>query len=151
MLMGAGEAGYVSSLNQLVARLELSARVHFVPLVAPDHVVANARAADLGVVLTQPVSLGYYGSLPNKLFQYLAAGLPVVASHFPELNQIVLGGDVGVACDPRDPQAIAAAIQQVIRDRARHDRLRRNALASAERFNWATESAKLLEIARSLT
>ena len=51
VLMGAGEGDYVSSLKQLVARLELSARVRFVPLVPPDQVVANARAADLGVVL----------------------------------------------------------------------------------------------------
>lgn len=151
VLMGEGQMSYVSSLKELVQRLQLSSRVRFVPLVAPEHVIANSKSADVGVVLAQPASLSYYGSLPNKLFQYLAAGLPVVASHFPELNQIVSGYDVGVTCDPSDPRAIADAIHQVIRDPVRHEQLRSNALATAETFNWATESAKLLEVVGSLT
>lgn len=151
VLMGDGDASYVSSLRELVDEMGVGSRAHFLPLVPPDQVVVNARSADLGVTMTQPASLSYRAVLPNKLFQYLAAGLPVLASEFPELTQIVRGHDVGVTCDPSDPQAIAAAIREVTRDPARYAELRRNALACSETFNWATESSKLLRIVESLT
>ncbi len=151
VLMGTGNARYVSSLQQLASRLGVTQRVHFLAPVPPDQVVANARSADLGVVVPQPVSLNFEVSLPNKLFQYLAAGLPVVASDFPELARVIVGHDVGVTCDPGDPQAIVGAIREVTGDPFRNEALRMNAHASCETFNWTRESSKLLATVQGLT
>ena len=150
-VMGEGEVRYVRSLRERADKAGVSERVHFLPLVPPDQVVMNARSADLGLVMSQPASFTHFNSLPNKLFQYLAAGLPVIASEFPELARIVVGHDVGVVCDPRDPRAIADAIREVTVDPVRHAELSANARATAESFNWVRESSKLLKIVEGLT
>jgi glycosyltransferase involved in cell wall biosynthesis len=93
--------------------------------------------------------LNAYLSTPNKLFESLAAGVPVVTSDIPERRRIVMedpAGPLGVVCDPTDPAAVAEAIRSIINLDA-HDRenLRRRCLLAAhERWNWETESKTLL-------
>jgi glycosyltransferase involved in cell wall biosynthesis len=84
--------------GELEAELREGARgcanIHVVPAVAPDQVVAFARDANVGLVGVEDICLSYRYSLPNKLFEYLAAGLPVIAPCYPEIAK-VLGASVG--------------------------------------------------------
>ena len=104
-----------------------------------------AASATVGVSIVQPASLSYRLALPNKLFQYMAAGIPVVASDFPDVRQVVEGSGAGVVVDPVDPRAVAAAIRRLIDDptlarsmgSAGHRAVR-------ERFNWQQSAQELL-------
>ena len=116
------------------------------PAVPTDDVVRWAAGADVGLALIQNVSLSYFLSLPNKLFEYVAAGLPVVASDFPELRGVVEGRGLGVVCPPDDRDAIARAIAWTLDDPERHARLRAAARAAAAELTWDRESRILVEL-----
>ncbi|HET8777902.1 MAG TPA: glycosyltransferase, partial [Candidatus Limnocylindria bacterium] len=126
-------------------------RVHVLPPVASSEVIDVAASADIGVSPIVPSCLNYRYSLPNKLFQYMAAGLPVVASDFPQVREVVEGAGCGVVVDTRRPAEIARAINDVLADpdeaRAMGERGRR---AVQERFNWATSAQALLDVYRRL-
>lgn len=91
-------------------------------------------------------------AVPNKLFEYMAAGLPVVASNFPFWKQFVEDIGSGVMVDPLDPQSIADGILEIISD-PEHAKQMGEAGANAvrERFNWDAEAEKLVGLVQSLT
>jgi len=144
VLMGWGplEAG----LRSLVKKEGLERRVYFTGPVAPDRVVYYGMSASVGVVIVLHTSLNNYYATPNKLYEYISAGLPVVSSDFPALKEVVEGYGLGYTFDPDEPESIAAAINRVLADDQRYDTMRKNALEAARIFNWEIESKKLLDI-----
>ncbi|MCW3016778.1 MAG: glycosyl transferase group 1, partial [Solirubrobacterales bacterium] len=105
-------------LDALVAETGLNDRVHFVASVPLAELLAHTAEADVGVTLLQDTCENHRLALPNKLFEYLAAGVPVVASALPELSGIVHARGVGATVDQDDPVAVAAGIAHVIAARA---------------------------------
>lgn len=100
--------------------------------------------ASVGLVVLHPEP-NYVDSYPVKMFEYMAAGLPVVASDFPFWRQFVEDVGSGIMVNPHDPQSIADAIMDVIGD---PDRARQmydaGSRAVQEHFNWDVEAAKLI-------
>jgi glycosyltransferase involved in cell wall biosynthesis len=130
-------------------------RFHVLDAVPPAELVPWVASADVGVMAIQPSTLNHRLSTPNKLFECLAAGTPVVASDFQEMRRIVLDdpdGPLGEVCDPVAPQAIAAAIRRLLdlAPEAMADLRARCLQAARERWNWETESRALLELYRDL-
>ena len=131
------------------------ARVHVLPSVPPDRLAEWVAAADIGAMPNQPRTANERLSTPNKLFESLAVGLPVVSSDFPERRTIVMddpAGPLGALCEPTDIGSIAAAIRSIL-DLGPVERadLRARCLRAAhERWNWETESAKLVALYASL-
>lgn len=149
VLLGPAEPGLPERLAALAGELGAADRVHVVPPVATSEVVAYARSADVGVAPIQNAGLSYFYSLPNKLFEYVHAGLPVVASDFPEMARLVSDHELGATCDPDDPESIARAIAYVLDD-ARHERLAANARATARELTWERESARYVAAIEAL-
>jgi glycogen(starch) synthase len=147
VMMGPGSHGYRDELTALATELGVAGRIGFLPPVPPAEIRRYALGADVGVVMHQAVSLSYRYALPNKLFDYLHAGLPVVVSDLPEIGAVVTDNRVGATCDPADPASIAAAIDRVTAD----PELRANVEAAAPRYTWEVEGAKLLALAASMT
>jgi glycosyltransferase involved in cell wall biosynthesis len=119
--------------------------------VAPEQVVYYCMSASLGVVIYQNTGLNNYYTAPNKLYEYMQAGLPVASSDFPALKEVVEGYDLGCTFDPEEPESIAEAINLVLAYGQRYDTMRRNALEAAKIFNWENESRKLLDIYERLS
>jgi glycosyltransferase involved in cell wall biosynthesis len=138
-------------LVEMIADSRYDGRLHLLPAVPPDDLLPWVASADVAVVAIQPSTLNHRLSTPNKLFEALAAGVPVVASDFPEMRRIVLDpgfGPLGEVCRPGDVEDVARAIRAVV-ERAPGDRmaLRLRCLRAAhERWNWETEVARLLEL-----
>ncbi len=149
VLMGWGDLE--TELRGLVKKKGLERRVYFTEPVAPDRVVYYCMSASVGVVIYLRTSLNNYYATPNKLYEYISAGLLVVSSDFPALKEVVEGYGLGFTFDPEEPESIAAAINWVLGDEQRYDTMRKNALEAARIFNWETESKKLLEIYRRLS
>lgn len=110
-------------------------------------VLARSRA---GIVTFYPLP-NHVDAQPNKMFEYMSAGVPVIASHFPLWREIVEGNDCGVCVDPLDPAAIAAAIDRIVGDPALAKRMGANGRQAVEdRYNWAAEELKLQDFYLSL-
>ena len=101
------------------------------------------RRAMAGLVTLHPV-VNYLDALPVKMFEYMAAGLPVIASRFPLWQEIVEGNQCGVCVDPGNPAAIAAAIDHFCRHPHIARRMGENGRRAVHtRYNWGSEAAKL--------
>ncbi len=147
-IMGWGEEE--GRLRELAAGPSVAGRVHFLPPVEPDEVMAWVASADASIMVNQPTTLNERLSTPNKLFESLAAGTPVVSSDFPERRRIVLDdplGPLGAVCDPVDAAAIAAAAHSIMfLDATAAASLRaRCAQAARERYSWESQLPTLLE------
>jgi glycosyltransferase involved in cell wall biosynthesis len=146
VLMGYGNRDYMQCLEDVAAKAQVAPRFSFFGPVSPDEVAAYAADADLGVAPIENACLSYYYCSPNKLFEYIAAGLPVIASDFPELRRVVHDYDIGCTFDPADPQDIARAVQTVLSRPDRLREMRENAKRAAGAFNWENESQKLVAL-----
>jgi glycosyltransferase involved in cell wall biosynthesis len=98
--------------------------------------------ATAGLCLIQPVCRSYELTLPNKLFEYAAAGVPVLASNMPVLAGVVRREGLGEVVDHSDPRGIAAALQRLV-EPLRWSAAAQQSRAFALRNDWASESQLL--------
>src|SRR5262249_55851446 len=120
-------------------------RLHLLPPVRSSEVVNAARGADAGIWTLPKLSKNFYYALPNKIFEYMAAGLPFIGAAFPEVKAIVDRYEVGTTFDPYDPHSVAAALQR-LSDPEYHARCRRNIPAALEGLNADQEWLKLVRL-----
>lgn len=146
--------GYGSNepdLRRLVDELGVPGRVFMVEPVDMADLVDAAREADIGVVPYTAYSPGYYYASPNKLFEYMFAGLAIAVSDLPFLEKIVRDQDLGVVFDPKNPRHIAEQLNALAGHPARLRACRENATRVArERFNWDHEGGTLVHLYRDL-
>jgi glycosyltransferase involved in cell wall biosynthesis len=107
--------------------------------------------ADVGLVLFQPAP-NHVASQPTKMFEYMEAGLPVVASDFPLWREFLVETRSGVVVDPKDPTAIAVGIAGLLDDPTRAAWMGQNGRATVEaKQNWESEARKLVDLYRMIT
>lgn len=151
VLMGYGHEDYISQLKKHINREHLSSRVFFFGPVAPELVTKYAASADIGAAPIKNSCLSYYYCSPNKVFEYIGAGLPVVGSDFPEIRKIINSYKLGKTFKPDDPKDIAKAITEVLSDVREYKTMVQNSLMAAKQFNWENEEKKFMKIYSSLS
>lgn len=108
--------------------------------------VAEVLQRSVGGLVTFLPAPNHIDAQPNKMFEYMSAGVPVIASHFPLWREIIEGNQCGVCVDPLNPKAIAEAIDYLIQNPAEAEKMGRNGQQAVEqKYNWNIEEAKLLE------
>ena len=103
-------------------------------------------SADIGVALIQNVCRSYYFALPNKLFEYIHAGIPMVGSNLPEIARVITTYQVGEVANPDDPVDVAAAIRRLLDDPERYARARANTARAVQVFSWEREGKRLVDL-----
>lgn len=115
-----------------------------------QQVLTYYKNARCGLLLYQPTP-NNINSSPNKMFEYMAAGLPVVASHFPMWREIIETEQCGICVDPTKPEEIAEAINYYVENpeiARQHGANGRRAVL--EKYNWEKEAEKLIEAYKKL-
>jgi glycosyltransferase involved in cell wall biosynthesis len=139
-----GDGPTQDQLKAQVRTLGLEHKVYFIARVPFQKLHQYTCSADLGLCLIQGIGQSFYYSLPNKLFEYLMAGLPVLASNFPDMGQIVNQEGVGQTIDPSDVSAIGKHITDLLANTELRQQYSQAALQAAKRYNWEHEAAKLI-------
>jgi glycosyltransferase involved in cell wall biosynthesis len=140
-----GRASHYSKKLAETASDAQHANVHVLPSVPLEEVWEYTCSADVGVVLTQPICLSYKYSESNKVYEYMVAGLPILASTIPSHERLHSETGALVLADSRDPRDIARAACELLADRQRMKDMGRQARHWAEqRYNAATEMEKLV-------
>ena len=148
LLIGGGDAWPV--LEELARTHGLQDRVRLIGRLPYVDMMRHTRCADLGLTLDKDSNLNYRYSLPNKLFDYLHAGIPVLATDLPEVAAIVRRFDAGVVLPDPAPERIVTAVQALRAEPDRHGALRRNAIFAAASLDGADERAALKALLEGL-
>lgn len=152
-LLGPGVAR--SFYVDMARRPQLGGRVHILDAVPPAALLQWVASADVGAMPIQRSTLNHYLSTPNKLFECLAAGVPVVVSDFPAMRRIALAdaeAPLGAVCDPESIDSVARALLTLLElSPADAEEMRARCLTAAkERWNWEVESERLLSLYHDL-
>jgi glycosyltransferase involved in cell wall biosynthesis len=135
----------VEALEAEARRRDLDGRVVVVAPVPPAELVTSLAGFDAGLVIDRPTTRNNELALPNKLFEYLMAGLAVVVPRLPAMTELVEGLDVGVTFEPGSPDALADALSALAADRDRLTAIKQRARRLAlERFNAEAQAAELV-------
>jgi glycosyltransferase involved in cell wall biosynthesis len=145
-----GRGPQEEDLRRLSQYPEFKGRVFVLPFVAPERLLAYTSGATIGVIPTEMWHPVFQYSSPNKLFEYIAVGLPVVTSDLPIIRQICEEHRCGVLCDPRSPSSIAKAINSILAEPEQYSRMKAGALSAARVYNWEHQEEVLLTLYRSL-
>ncbi|MEO6888227.1 MAG: glycosyltransferase family 4 protein [Ktedonobacteraceae bacterium] len=147
VLMGRGIRDMQSQLEALIASEGIAERVKIIPPVPYEELLAWTASADLGVIFYSPDYPEVQMYLPNKIFEYMMAGLPFLSSPVDAVAEVINTYDVGQVLPSLAPVDIGATINALLADRLALERMRRNALeASRQDFSWEKESQRLVRL-----
>ncbi|MFA5891461.1 MAG: glycosyltransferase [Actinomycetota bacterium] len=131
------------TLEGLVAELNLQNRVRFHGPVPHEELLRFVAGAWCGFSLLLDTCLNHRWSLPNKLFECVAVGVPVIVSDNPEIAEFVIRNEVGETCDPADSSSIASAVHRLDE---RYEGAREAAARTAPTLRWEDESRNLIDL-----
>lgn len=135
-------------LRDLARDLGVADRVHFLAAVPWETLGEWTASADVGLQLLENTGLNHYTTDSNKIFEYGMAGLPVIASDFPEIRKIVTEHGFGLLVDPANHDEIISALTRMRDDSALRRRCSDNALAAGRALSWDTQRPKLIDLYR---
>lgn len=139
-----GDGPRLEALQQRARTGAAAARIHFRPAVAQHELLRYSASATVGLVPYRGDCLNNLYCTPNKLFEFVAAGLPVIASDLPELSRLVRGHGFGTTIPFDDARAAAAALHPLLADEARLQQWREAALEARETLCWRVEGARFV-------
>lgn len=117
----------------------------FYPPVHVEQLIPEAAASHVGVAFTEPICLNFKLSVSNKLFEYAAAGLPVIMSDIPEHRYLNEQYHFGLILSENTPHALAEAIKKLYTDRTLYEELAANSRKMSQEINWENEFGKLIQ------
>lgn len=146
VLLIVGNGTVIPQLKKRVKELGLEYRVTFVPRVTPEKLFNYTYLSDIGIALDRDLSPNLRFSLPNKLFEYIKASTPIVASNLIERARIIRQYNVGMIVEDFQPKSIAEIINELVNNKQLYDKLKDNCSMAAEELCWENEEKVLEEI-----
>ena len=144
MVIGGGDV--LPTLKQMTQQLHIEQRVRFLPRMPYAQMMAYTQLAKLGFVLDKDTNLNYRFCLPNKLFDFIQAGVPIVASHLVEIEKIIRKYHIGLFIPDHDPKSIAETIRQGLDNAEQSAVWQQGLVQAAQDLCWENEQQTLIEI-----
>ena len=146
VLVFIGGGDVIEKLKDIVANKGLTEKVFFIPKQPLKELIRFTRMADIGLTLDKDNNLNYKYSLPNKLFDYIQAQLPVLATNLPEVKKVVEKYDIGLITSSFDSKDISEKMIEIISNENRLGRWKKNLNLAATELCWEKEQFKFLEL-----
>lgn len=146
ILVFIGDGRIKESLMQLTEDMKLTDRVKFLPKVPLEDLPRYTKNAYLGFQVLNNVCFNHYSASSNKLFEYIMAGVPVIACDFPEIKKVVSGENIGVVVDSHDPISIAAGVNKLVLNPELRHQCSENCHQARLKYNWEQEKKSLLKV-----
>jgi len=143
-IIGCGDV--VDTLKQKVVDKGLNDKIRFFPRMPYEELKGYTSMGHLGLSLDKDTNLNYRLSLPNKLFDYIQAGIPVLASDLQEVGPLVRHYGIGETIHSHDPSHIARKMDDMLHDEEKRKEWKKNLASAAEELCWEKEEKKLMEI-----
>lgn len=141
-----GDGYYRKEIEKLVQQENLQDRVCFTGRVLPPVLSELTAGADIGISLEEPIGLNYMYALPNKLFDYIQARIPVLTSCFPAMKEIVEKYHIGFTIQNPDPQTLAGILKIMLKEKSLRAAWKEGLEKAASELCWEQEVPLLLEL-----
>ena len=148
LIVGGGDV--IPDLKKIVGEENLKDCVWFISKQPIEILRKYTAASNLGITLDKANNINYKLSLPNKLFDYIHAGIPVLSSDLPELKNIVVGYNIGKICPDHDPKNISSLIEEMLSSDEQIKTWEDNTAIAARELNWDKEKERLLSIFKQI-
>lgn len=148
LIIGSGDV--IPALKLMVVELQLNEKVKFEPKKSPSELMLYTLCADLGLSLDKDTNLNYKFSLPNKIFDYIQAGVPILASDLPEVKRIIETYDIGYITPDHQVKNIAELMNKMLQEKEKRLTWQKNLKIASQELNWDQEKNKLLSIFKSI-
>jgi len=150
ILLIVGDGDVIKTLKATVKNLGLDEKVRFITRQPFQILSTYTSIAEFGISFDKDTNINYKFSLPNKLFDYINAGIPIVASPLPEVKKIIEHYQCGTFIINHIPEDIAACFTSLLNDKERLWRYHENAIKAAEQLDGMKELIPLYELALKL-
>ncbi|MEO5645598.1 MAG: glycosyltransferase [Bacteroidia bacterium] len=140
LIIGGGDV--IHQLKEMAEKEHLDGKIIFVNKLPPDELRAWTKLADIGLTLDKDTNINYRFSLPNKIFDYIHAGIPVLASDLVEVKRIVENYNIGRVTPDHHPKTIAKIINEMLSG-AEYATWKANTKTAAEALTWEKEEEKI--------
>lgn len=144
LIIGGGDV--IPKLKQMVKNKKLSDKIQFIDKQVFEKLYNYTVYADLGLTLDKDTNINYRFSLPNKLFDYIHAGVPVLASDLIEIKKIILQFQVGEILPSHNPAEMAKKINEMLENKEQLAVYKKNTKKASEELCWENESKTLKNI-----
>lgn len=139
-----GDGPLLDQLKAQVLRAQLGNRVFFHPPVPYELLLSITATADVGLTMLEDICLNHRFALPNKLFEYLMAGVPVIGSDLPEISAVIKTFGVGITVDPDDRPALVAALKRVVEHDYEREEWAERTSHVFERYDWESAARNMI-------
>lgn len=146
VLIIAGGGDIIELLKIKALHSDLKDKILFFPKMPYLKLMYYTANADIGLSLDKDSNPNYRFSLPNKIFDYIHAGVPVLVSDLPEISQIVKTWNVGEILPDHHPETIAQSIMNMLDNKEKHEQYKSNCLTAAPKLCWENESLLLKKV-----
>ena len=149
VLLLVGDGDVIPKAKKMVAEKKMESKVRFIPRRPYKELMRITRLADLGLLLDKNTSLNQGLALPNKLFDYIHAGIPILSSNLIEISKIIKQYEIGIFLSEIQPKTICETILKYKSNIALQKQHQINCQNAAEQENWQFEQQKLIDVIRS--
>ena len=146
ILLIVGDGDVIPKAKEIVTRNKLDQKVKFISRRPYEELMKITRIADVGLLLDKNSSLNQELALPNKLFDYIHAGIPILSSALPEIKKIIKKYDVGIFLSKTEPKIIQETILSYKANHKLRNQHKENCKLAAEKENWGIEQQKLIDV-----